>query len=164
MRKIWSPEYNIRKSSRNKDQVSPFLPTYPELNIEDLRASALFVGLLVGLMYPFAFLNLFASTALLPFSPSRSRVWFIKDVARTDLSQLHLRAERRDTAVLISVEQLWIQLQLQPHSMTHREPLLTRETVCPGPACRVIAPSASWKTTCSKNWNGLAGAPIPVEG
>lgn len=85
------------------------------------------------------------------FSLPRSRVWFFQDVTRTDLPQLRLRAERRDSAVLVPVQQLRIQLQLQPHSMTHREPLLARETVCPGPACGGIAPSASWKTNCSRS-------------
>ena len=129
-------------------QVCPCLPTYLQPHTEGVRA------LLCLFVFPiclFASLNLFLSTALLPFLLPRSRVWFFEDVTGTDLPQLRLGAERRDSAVLVPVKQLRIQLQLQPHSMTQREPLLARQTACPGPACGAIVPSASWKTNCSRS-------------
>lgn len=49
---------------------------------------------------------------------------------------------------------------IQWHPESQRWP----ETVCPGPAWRGVAPSASWKTYCSTNWHGSDLAPIPREG
>lgn len=77
---------------------------------------------------------------VLPFSPSRSRVWVVEDVARTDLPQLRGGAERGDAAVPVALGQLRLRLQLQPHPVTRRQPRLGSDPAGPAPARAALRP------------------------
>lgn len=89
---------------------------------------------------PFALANLPRAHLSFLSPPSRSRVWVVEDVARTDLPQLRGGAERGDAAVPVALGQLRLRLQLQPHPVTRRQPRLGSDPAGPAPARAALRP------------------------
>lgn len=125
--KLLRPEY-IFNSKRNK---APSCPRPAPVSLPGALLGGCVGRGLVGLLwvwvwawvfsvYPAASLDVSERTSP-PLPSRRPRVRFLEDVARTDVPQLRLGAERRD-AGSVPGRQLRVQLQLQPHPVTAGEP------------------------------------------